>query len=47
MSHTVYIVKGSYRVCRVGNWRQKGGSGCVTEKAVEYFLEFDNMMGEV
>ena len=28
-------------------WGEAGGSSCVTEKVVEYFLVFNNMVGEV
>ena len=28
-------------------WGKAGGSKCVTEKVVEYFLVFENMVGEV
>ena len=30
-----------------GIGEEAGGSTCVTEKVVEYFLVFDNMVGEV
>ena len=30
-----------------GTQEEAGGSICVTEKVVEYFLVFDNMVGEV
>ena len=30
-----------------GTGEEAGGSTCVTEKVVEYFLVFDNMVGEV
>ena len=28
-------------------WGEAGGSSCVTEEVVEYFLVFDNMVGEI
>ena len=30
-----------------GTGVEAGGSTCLTEKVVEYFLVFDNMVGEV
>ena len=30
-----------------GTEKEAGGSSCVTEKVVQYFLVFNNMVGEV
>ena len=35
------------KIYTIGGGGEAGGSSCVTEKVVECFLVFDNMVGEV